>query len=333
MIDFMPLTGGHQGQSLVLLLTALAMDFCLGLVPGVGRVVPDRLGVFSVLAQFFDTRLNRAGRSEANLLVRGAVVTLMLAATAASAGLVLTWAVEAMPYGWALELAFLVVCLSGRRVMGDLRHGLPVMGEDDLQAGQKMIALALGRDASRLDKYGVGRVVVEMAAVGFARRLVVPVFWFVLLGFPGVLVWRAVSRIAAATVGRDMSALAFGAAAIRLDHVLGLLPSMIASWLLAVASVVVPQARIASAFAAMSRDAARDEIVNDGRMKGAAAGALGLALGSPFGTKGGGGVRDAWIGNGRARVGQGDIRRMFYLIAVASLLLLAVVASLTAVRL
>ena len=51
----------------------------------------------------------------------------------------------------------------------------------------------------------------------------------------------------------------------------------------------------------------------------------------PFGTKGGG-PNDNWIGNGRARVGQSDIRQTFLLSLVAGLLTVAIVAVLTLVR-
>jgi cobalamin biosynthesis protein CobD/CbiB len=82
----------------------------------------------------------------------------------------------------------------------------------------------------------------------------------------------------------------------------------------------------------MSLDAQRDAVVNNGRVKGAAAGALGLALGGPFGTKGGG-VHDAWIGNGNARVGQTEIRRAYYQFTVATLFSLLLVAGLVLLRL
>lgn len=334
MIDFMPLSGGQQGEALILLLLALAVDVGVGLVPVLGRLLPDRLGTFTVLVRFLDSRLNRSGRSEVSLLIRGFVVAVFLVLVAVVAGLFVAWLGQTYSWGWWVQLALLVVCLSSRRVMADMRRGSRILGTDDLAEGQELVSRAVGRDASRLDRHGVARIVIEIGAVGFARRTVVPAFWFALLGFPGLFVWRVLSRIVSITAHRDApSARAFGAAAIKLDHVIGLLPSLVAGWLLAIAALVVPQARIGAALGTMSRDAARDEIVNDGRLKGAAAGALGLALGGPFGNKGGGGIRDAWIGNGRARVGQSDIRRMLYLVAVASLMWLGMVAALTAVRL
>ncbi len=330
MTDLLPLAGGHYDAALVLLLVALAIDMFLGLVPGLAKLLPDRLSILASPARFLDARLNRAGRSEANLLLRGAVVTLLVVALAAAAGFAVAWAGRALPYGWALELVALLLVVTMRHAFADLRRGLRAAGSDDLAAGHALVSRALGRDSSALDRYGVARAVIELGAVRFARRAVVPAFWFLLLGFPGLFVSRAVAHLAVATLGRDISARAYGAAAMRLDHVLGLLPSLLAAWLLGLAAFAVPQGSVQRAFQVMSLDARRDEVVNDGRLKGAAAGGLGLALGGPFGTRGGGGARDAWIGNGRARVGQGDIRRMIYLTAVANLLLLAFAAALTA---
>ncbi len=333
MFDFMPIAAGNHGEDIVLLLGALALDVVLGLLPGLARLAPERLRVFHAITLFFDSRLNRKGRSEANLLVRGAVVTAIMVLIAVAAGIALDRYARMIPYGWVVEFAVLVVCLSSRRMFLDLRRGLQVLGTEDLAAGQDMVARWTGRDASRLDKFGVARILVELAAVAVGRRVVIPAFWFVLLGFPGLFVSRAVSRLAIAAAGRDAATRAFGAVAMRLDHVLGLLPSYLGAGLLSLAALVVPRASVRRGFEIMSLDAMRDEIVNDGRFKGAAAGALGLALGGPFGTRGSGGVRDAWIGNGRARVGQSDVRRMFYLATVALLLVLALAAALTALRL
>ena len=224
-------------------------------LPGLARLVPERLRVFYAITLFFDSRLNRKGRSEANLLVRGAVVTAIMVLIAVAAGIALDRYARMIPYGWVVEFAVLVVCLSSRRMFLDLRRGLQVLGTEDLAAGQDMVARWTGRDASRLDKFGVARILVELAAVAVGRRVVIPAFWFVLLGFPGLFVSRAVSRLAIAAAGRDAATRAFGAVAMRLDHVLGLLPSYLGAGLLSLAAVVVPRASVRRGFEVMSLDA------------------------------------------------------------------------------
>lgn len=153
-----------------------------------------------------------------------------------------------------------------------------------------------------------------------------------LLGFPGLLASRFIAQLAGSISNRNHERQAFGTVALALNHAFGLLPSLLAGYLLAVAALFVPSANFGRALQVMSLDARRDAVINNGRVKGATAGALGLALGGPFGTKGGG-VHDAWIGNGNARVGQGDIRRAYCQFTVETLLSLLLVAGLVLLRL
>ncbi len=312
----------------MLLLAVLVVDLFLGLVPGMARFVPDGTAIFTSVARALERRLNREGRTRRNLLIRGAIVTLLPVALGAGTGIALFEASNAVPYGWAIDALVLLVCVSGRRVFFDLRRGLAFAASNDIDQGLALVAELTGRDSSRLDRFGLVRVVIEMGAIGFCRRVLVPVFWYLLLGLPGLLASRAVAQIARAVLLRDREGRAFGAAALSLDHALGLLPSYVAAYFLSFAAALAPRAKVGSALHFMALDAHRDSLVNDGRVKAAIAGALGLALGGPFGTKGGGGG-DAWIGNGRARVGQGDIRSVFYLCAVGSLFNIMLVAALT----
>lgn len=326
MPDFMPLAPANGGDLLLMLIGVLFADLVLGLVPGTKALVPVSARVFTAIAVFFEKRLNRAGRSPVTLIVRGILVVLIVVGLAVALGFAVMAAAR-FPYGWVLGVVVLLLCLGGRDVALTLRRGLQLIARDDISAGRELASRLSGRDASRLDRFGIGRVVIETAAVWFSLRVVTPVFWFIVLGFPGLLVWRAVSRLARTAVNRDRDAQAFGAAALALDHALGLIPSYIAGYLLAFGAIVSPGAACRRGLHFMSLDAQRDQVVNDGRVKGAVAGALGLALGGPFGTKGGG-VRDNWIGNGRARVGQSDMRRVLYLITVSAMVHLALVSGL-----
>jgi adenosylcobinamide-phosphate synthase len=332
MFDFMPLAGGNHGEALILLLAALALDFLLGKVPGAFRLVPERSGVLTSFSAFLENRLNRPGRSDASLVIRGVAVVLLLLILAITVGMAVIVIARAIPYGWALEFSVLVLCISSRVVFYDMRRGQKFAASDDLDEGRRLVGELTGRDATQLDKYGLARVIVETGAVGVLHRSVAPIFWFVLLGLPGLLASRVIAGLALRAASRDRERQAFGAAAFALDHALGFLPSFLAGYLLALGALFVPSANFGRALQVMSLDARRDAVVNNGGVKGAAAGALGLALGGPFGTKGGG-VHDAWIGNGNARVGQADIRRAYYQFTVATLFSLLLVAGLALLRL
>ena len=83
--------------------------------------------------------------------------------------------------------------------------------------------------------------------------------------------------------------------------------------------------------AVMLRDARKHRSVNAGWPEGAMAGALDLLLAGPREYQGEV-VRDAWIGDGKARATHVDIRRALYVFWVACLIDGLVVAALTVVR-
>lgn len=326
MVDFLPLAAADSGDILLMLLGVLAADLLLGVVPGLARLVPAGPCLFSRISNFFVSRLDRAGRSRGNLAARGAFVLLLLMATGAVAGVAISVAVAEFTYGWVLGAVVLLHCIGGRGALHKLRIGLRLIAADDIDRGRDFAGRLAGRDASNLDRFGIGRVVIEGAAVEYALRVVTPVFWFVLLGFPGVLAAAAAAQLTRSVMRSGSRSTAFGRVPLAIDHQLGLVPSYIAGFLLAIASLVTPSGAMHRALHFMSLDAHRDAISNDGRIKAAVAGALGLALGGPFGTRGGG-ARDNWIGNGRARVGQTDMRKVLMLISIASLVHLALVSA------
>ena len=312
-------------------MAVMALDIVIGLVPGFANIVPTRATVFEALAAALESRLNRAGRARRDLVLRGVAVLMVLIVLALVVSLGLIYLSRVVPYGWGIEALVLLLCISGRRVFFNLRRGSRIAASEDIEEGRRLVSILTGRDASKLDNFGLARVIVEMGGVGFLHGVMVPVFWYALLGLPGLLVVRAVGHCAVVAAHRDRDGRMFSAVAAALDHWISVVPSYIAAYLIAFSALVTPRARFAAALRVMSIDAGRDAVINDGRVKGAVAGALGLALGGPFGTKGGG-PNDSWIGNGRARVGQSDIRQTFFLSLVAGLLTVAIVAVLTLVR-
>ena len=81
----------------------------------------------------------------------------------------------------------------------------------------------------------------------------------------------------------------------------------------------------------MFKDAGKHSSVNAGWPEAAAAGALGLALAGPrrYGEVM---ANDPWIGSGRARATDQDIRHMLYLYVVGCAVTLALIAGLAAAQ-
>ncbi|MBM3572764.1 MAG: cobalamin biosynthesis protein CobD, partial [Alphaproteobacteria bacterium] len=266
---------------LLLLLVALAIDAYVGEMAIVFRIVPHPVVLIGRAIAWFDRRLNRAERGAKALRLRGALTIMVLGAAGAALGAVLTWFSRHYPMGWTAEL-FLIVTLVAQRSLYDhvdlVRRAL---SDDGLYAGRQAVSRIVGRDPAMLDEHGVARAAIESCAENFSDGVVAPVFWYVLLGLPGLIVYKIVNT-ADSMIGNLSPRYAdFGKAAARLDDAMNLLPARLSGLILALAASVAPTASPVEALATMWRDAAKHRSPNAGWPEAAVAGALGLALAGP----------------------------------------------------
>jgi adenosylcobinamide-phosphate synthase len=154
------------------------------------------------------------------------------------------------------------------------------------------------------------------------------VFWFLLLGLPGLLAYKAVNTLDSMIGHRNARFEAFGKVAARLDDAANVLPARLAGLLLVAAALPLPGASAAGAWRAMRRDAPKHRSPNAGWQEAALAGALGLALAGPR-QYGGQVVEDHWMGDGRRDLTAADLGRVLDLyLAAGALLFAAVIAAL-----
>ncbi len=192
--------------------------------------------------------------------------------------------------------------------------------------------MGVGRDVKGLDEHGVCRAAIESCAENFNDGVLAPVFWYVVggvvgAGLPALMIYKAVNTMDSMIGFTTPRHRDFGMAAARLDDALNFIPARISGHVIALAALFVPTANPARAFKVMMSDAGKHRSLNAGWPEGAMAGALDLALGGPRSYEGQV-VPDPWIGGGRARANDGDIRRALYIFAVACLINAGLVAGL-----
>ena len=316
---------------LVLLLIALAVEAVVGEARFLFRAVPHPVRLIGLLTGFLDLKLNREQRSESDRAVRGLLVVLVIAGLSLSVGVAVAWLTQTQKFGWVLELIGVVVLIAGRGLYDRVRAVGLALRDEGLDEARAAVSHVVGRDPNQLDGHGVARGAIESAAENFCDAVVAPVFWYVLFGFPGLLVYKAVNTMDSMIGYRTPRHRAFGMAAARLDDALNLIPARLAGLFLALAAVVVPTARPAAAFKVMLRDAGKHRSMNAGWPEGAVAGALDLALAGPR-HYAGESSSDSWIGEGRAQATHRDIRRVLYLYICACLINGAWVAAIAVIR-
>ncbi|MEE8547909.1 MAG: adenosylcobinamide-phosphate synthase CbiB [Alphaproteobacteria bacterium] len=319
--------GGSGANDALILLLALFIEAIVGDLRILFRVIPHPVAAFGRLVGALDRRLNREIRSERNRILRGAVVVIVLILLVASLGWAVHLFVRKVPFGEALELLVLVILIAQRGLFDHVKRVGAALREDGIDAGRAAVGHIVGRDVKGLDEHGVCRAAIESCAENFNDGVLAPVFWYVLLGLPGLMMYKAVNTMDSMIGFTTPRHRAFGMAAARLDDALNFFPARISGHVIALAALFVPTANAARAVKVMWSDAGKHRSLNAGWPEGAMAGALDLALGGPRSYEGEV-VPDPWIGGGRARANHRDIRRALYMFTVACLINAGLVAGL-----
>ena len=159
--------------------------------------------------------------------------------------------------------------------------------------------------------------------------MVAPVFWYLLLGLPGLLAYKMLNTADSMIGYRSDRHRAFGWAAARLDDLVNYLPARLSALMFTAAA----GRRAGAAWRAASRDGPGHDSVNAGWPEAAMAGALALALAGPR-HYGGTETDGAWMNpDGDRDAAPADIGRALHLYLVATgLLWLAVAAALLIAR-
>ncbi|NQV46668.1 MAG: cobalamin biosynthesis protein CobD [Rhodospirillaceae bacterium] len=322
----------HGFDPLVLLLIALVIESYVGAAEAVFRRIKHPVQLIGALIDWFDRKLNRESRSEADRAIRGALVVALMVSFTGGTGWAVAWLTQHHDFGWIVELLGLIMLLAGRGLYDRVRTVAVALDGSGLEAGREAVSHIVGRDPRLLDAHGVSRAAIESCAENFCDGVVAPVFWYVLFGFPGILIYKTVNTMDSMIGHMTPKYRAFGMTAARLDDVLNLIPARLSGLFIAAAAAFVPTANPLRALKIMWRDAPKHNSMNAGWPEAAAAGALDLAIAGPrkYSDRT---VNAPWIGGGSARATAKDIRRMLYLYLVASLINGMWVAAVSMVRL
>ena len=306
----------------LVLLLALALDAAIGDPAWLYRAIPHPVALLGKLIDLGERRLNRAGRGRTLAIGLGCVFTLTLVAVAWGAGWIIASGFGNVAGGWIGEAAVASMLIAFRGLynhVAAVARGL----EQSLEDGRAAVARIVGRDPERLDAAGVARAAAESTAENFSDGVAAPVFWYLLLGLPGLCAYKAVNTLDSMIGHRNARFEAFGKFAARLDDLVNWAPARLAGLLFVAAAALLPGASAGRAWRTMRRDAPRHRSPNAGWQEAALAGALGFALAGPRHYPDGP-VEDAWMGDGRAELSAGDLRAALrlYLAATALLALL-----------
>jgi adenosylcobinamide-phosphate synthase len=307
------------GDRLLLLVAGLAIDGLFGDMRAIFRHIEHPVVLAGRAIAFFDRKLNRETRSEASRRGRGIITVVFLVGVAAALGLAIERLCRGHLLGDVVEALLIAVLVSQRSLYEHVAAVAEALDTSGLAAGRAAVQHIVGRDPMRLDAHGVARAAIESLAENFSDGVVAPVFWYLLLGLPGLFAYKMANTLDSMIGHRIPRYRSFGWAAARFDDVVNLVPAPISGLLLVIAAVFAKNSRPDRALAIMLRDGRKHHSPNAGWPESAMAGALDLALAGPRHYPAGL-VTDPWLGDGSARAVTSDIVRALHLYKLACLI-------------
>jgi adenosylcobinamide-phosphate synthase len=228
------------------------------------------------------------------------------------------------PWPWAripVAIYLLKSAFAARALASAAADVARALASGDLAAARFGLRSLCSRDATTLDAPLVAAAAIESVAENTSDSFVAPLCFYLVLGVPGALAYRACNTLDS-LIGYHGQTEWLGKAAARLDDLLNLIPARLTAALL-VLSAALCRGSAAGATRAWWREGGVTESPNAGRPMAAMAGALGVELEK---------VGHYRLGRGGSAARTLDIDRAIALMAVACALMAGATALLLYAR-
>jgi adenosylcobinamide-phosphate synthase len=180
--------------------------------------------------------------------------------------------------GDVMSVLLLYTAFASRDLMSHSYRVYASLRDRDIEEARRRAALLVGRDTGHLDEPEIARAAVESVAENLVDGVTAPLFFAVLGGPVGAMLYKAASTLDSMFGYKDKRYLLFGWASARLDDAATYLPTRLTMPLLAVAATILGF-RPVQCIRICLRDGSKHDSPNSGLAEAAMAGALGIQLG------------------------------------------------------
>lgn len=191
--------------------------------------LPHPVVYFGKAIAFGERHLNKGK----NRLWKGALLsTLLIVLT-----FCLTWAFLQCLNGfsswlrWGWEIILVFYCLAGTTLIHEVREVFRAV-DKSLAEGRKQVARIVGRDTSALSAQEVRTAALETLAENLSDGVVAPLFWYLLLGVPGMMAYKMVNTLDSMIGYKNRRYALFGRWAARIDDAANYIPARLTALLM-----------------------------------------------------------------------------------------------------
>ena len=215
---------------------SLLIGWLLDLVFGDPARLPHPIVWFGKAIAFFEHRLNKGSLRK----VKGAVTAIVLIIGI----FFLVWLLRRLflmthvSLLVAVDAVLVFYCLAGTTLIREVRDVFLAV-DRSLDEGRRQVARIVGRDTSELNAQEVRTAALETLAENLSDGVIAPLFWFAILGTPGMLAYKMVNTLDSMIGYRTERYRDFGCWAAHIDDVANFLPARLTALLM-----VLPTGRL-----------------------------------------------------------------------------------------
>ena len=140
------------------------------------------------------------------------------------------------PFGRVgVDLILIFYCLAGTTLIREVRQVFLAL-DRSLDEGRKQVARIVGRDTSELSAQEVRTAALETLAENLSDGVIAPLFWFAILGIPGMLAYKMVNTLDSMIGYKTNRYRDFGCWAAHIDDIANYIPARLTALLMIVAA-------------------------------------------------------------------------------------------------
>ena len=269
---------------------SLLLGWLLDLLIGDPSWLPHPVVGFGKVIAFGERHLNKGSHSK----LKGALLAVSLIAATYGLTLILLECLslcrnDVMTLLREILCALIVFfCLAGTTLIREVREVFLAL-DRSLDEGRRQVARIVGRDTSELSSQEVRTAASETLAENLSDGVIAPLFWFMLLGAPGMLAYKMVNTLDSMIGYRTDRYRDFGCWAARIDDIANYIPARLTALLMIVPKLITINLRGGnrfftfhfSLFTFVYRNGRKHASPNSGYPEAALAGILDCRFGGP----------------------------------------------------
>lgn len=218
----------------VMLILPLLLAWLLDRWLGDPTWLPHPVVAFGRAISFCEHRLNKGRRR----FLKGMLTAIVLVALTYLLTYALLRGVSFYVSPWlevALEVILIFFCLAGTTLVREVRDVFRAL-DRSLEDGRRQVARIVGRDTQALPAQEVRTAALETLAENLSDGVIAPLFWYLLLGVPGMMMYKMINTLDSMIGYRNERYRRFGCFAARLDDVANYIPARLTALLMVAVS-------------------------------------------------------------------------------------------------